>query len=129
MATTSHIQNIGTAKAATIDSKATVVLNNVPVTIPANEMNGQIHVVMGALTMSLPLAVVGYSAIFFVSTASVIIIDLDQSSDIIILSGIAQAAGESIISNGAIYAMVQIICITAGYYIAIPIQGIWTNGG
>jgi len=97
--------------------------------IAADKMRGQFHIVTGAYTLSLPTAVVGYSATFFASTAAAFSLDVVTGTDVIILNGTALTAGYKATSDGTINASCDVTCAVAGKYIITSTCGLFVDGG
>lgn len=97
--------------------------------IATTSLQGQVGKITGAFTLNLPTAVADYHGSFFASTAAVFSIDVLTATDIIILDGVALAAGHKITSDGTLGAKVFIECTEAGYYRATSILGVFADGG
>jgi hypothetical protein len=93
-------------------------------------MKGQIHVctVVGATTLNLPTAAVGYHCTVYATLAQVINVDVKTGTDVIILAGTALTAGNKATSDGTINAMIYCECLVTGKYVLTPIQGVWADG-
>lgn len=99
--------------------------------ITAAQMKGQTFVCAGTNSPVLPAAAEGLCGSFIAATAAVFSVDTNATpgTDIFVLAGTAQAAGEKITSDGTIYDEVYIECKIAGKWIATPVQGLFVNGG
>ncbi len=92
-------------------------------------MNGGVHLVTGAYTLSLPTAAVGYSARFIATTAAAFSLDLQTGTDVFYLNQTALTAGNKVTTDGTIRAEVYVECAVAGYYEVTVVKGTAADGG
>lgn len=91
---------------------------------------GQIIRVTAAGTTTLPAGtVVGQTVTVVSTTAAAVSVDCASTSDYIILSGTALAAGNKITSDSTIGAAVTLVNEIANYWRAFVNQGTWSDGG
>jgi hypothetical protein len=95
----------------------------------ANEMRGQVHKITGAYTRSMATAAVGMNATFESTTAAVYSIDVTTGTDVIILNGVALAAGNKVTSGGLAYERLYCECLVANVYECMTIRGVHSDGG
>ena len=97
--------------------------------VSAAQMKGQLHIVNGAYTPTLPTAAVGYEAWFTAQTAVAFSLDPATGTDVIYLNGAALAAGNKITSDATIRATVRVRCLIVGFYEITAEQGLFIDGG
>lgn len=106
-----------------------VVTHNATEGTTAPYMKGQIHVVTGAYTISIPTIAIGHQADFIASTAAVMCVDVTTGTDILILNGTALTAGNKACTDGSINAQFRLKCPIAGKCTINSIVGLAVDGG
>jgi hypothetical protein len=84
-------------------------------------LNGQMHLITGAYTITLPVMIVGQSATFVATTAAIFSLD-STSPDQFVLAGVSLTAGNKITSDGSAGATVTVYCTETN-----KIRVLWTN--
>ena len=98
-------------------------------TLTATQMRGQINLVTGAYTLSLPTAAVGYNGVYIATTAAAFSLDVITATDISILNGVSLAAGNKVTTDGTINVTIHVVCTEIGYYRVTVVLGIASDGG
>lgn len=106
-----------------------VVTHNATEGTTAAYMKGQIHVVTGAYTISIPTIAIGHQADFIASTAAAMCVDVTTGTDILILNGTALTAGNKACTDGSINAQLRLKCPIAGKCTINSIVGLAVDGG
>lgn len=119
----------GTISGVTSTGPASIATDSATGNVTATQMEGQEHVVTGAYVLSLPSATVGLRATFYASTAAAFSLDVVTGTDVIILNGIALAAGNKATSDGTINNTMQVVCRVAGKYVINSLVGLAIDGG
>lgn len=78
----------------------------------------------GAVVLSLPAAVVGYSVVVFLTVAQDVDIDPDGTDQIMSLTN---AAGDKISSDAAIGSYVVLVCLDSGKWYSFGYAGTWSD--
>ncbi len=111
-------------------SYETIITDSATGNTTSAQLMGQIHRITGAFTLSLATAVAGYNACFVATTAAVFSLDLTTGTDAFQLPGsAAMTAGNKLTSDGQIGAYICVNVEAAGVYRAIPVFGVFSDGG
>ena len=97
--------------------------------VAASTMYGNIHVITGAYTPTLPAAVIGMSGLFRASTAATFSLDCNGSDHFEMYDGTVMSAGEKQTSGGTKNEFIYVYCESANTWITVGINGAFTNGG
>jgi len=98
--------------------------------LTAAELGGADIIVTGAYTVSIPtITTTDYQATVIASTANTFCIDVVTGTDLLILNGTAQAAGEKVCSDGTINNSMKIRCPISGKCFINSLVGLAINGG
>jgi hypothetical protein len=94
----------------------------------ASDMYGQIHLITGAYTVTVPAVVVGMNARFRATTAAVACIDV-QAADSHVLAGTALTAGYKICSDGYAGSEIELDASAANSWRDTNANGLWVDSG
>jgi len=112
-----------------IEGLTSILTNGATADVTAAQMRGQTHLVTGAYTLDLPTAAVGLCGTFIATTAAAFSLDVETVGDIIILNGVALAAGNRVTTDASINATLYVESTATGYYRVNTIVGIASDGG
>uniref|UniRef100_A0A6M3KI25 Uncharacterized protein n=1 Tax=viral metagenome TaxID=1070528 RepID=A0A6M3KI25_9ZZZZ len=95
----------------------------------ADSLYGDVHIVTGAYTITLPTAVVGMSAVFRATTAAAYSVKAGASDHFEDLGGVVLSAGDKLTSDGTKNASLSFYCESANTWIVIGQNGVFTDTG